>query len=121
MREQTFFKPLFVTVSGLLIWAAHFTVIYAVNALACERLWMAQRVLGMELVPFLILMATLVAAGTLAVIGVLAFLNRTPSLPDAANERTTIFLRKVTITVLALSFVAVIYQTIPAFIVPACG
>lgn len=121
MREQTFFKPLLITVSGLLIWAAHFTVIYAINALACERDWAYERLLGMGYVPFLVLTATLAASVSLAVIGILALLGRAPDLPDVSGARVSAFLRKVTISVVGLSLLAVIYETIPAFMVPACG
>ncbi|HEV7346211.1 MAG TPA: hypothetical protein VGN60_11335 [Devosia sp.] len=121
MREQTFFKPLLASVSGLVIWAAHFGIIYAVNALNCERRWMDQTVLGMGLVPFAITMATIAAVLGLAIIAALAFLDKAPNLPDAANERTSVFFRKLTITVTALALVAVIYQTIPVYVVPACA
>lgn len=120
MREQIFFKPLLFTVAGLLIWASHFTVIYAVNALACERGWADDRVIGMDYVPFMIMVATLVAVGTLALVGVLAYLGRTPDLRDASGVRVSAFLRKLTMTIVGLSLLAVIYEAVPAFIVPTC-
>lgn len=121
MREQTFFTPLLVTVSGLLIWAAHFTLLYAINALSCERVWMHRQVLGMDLAMLLMIAVTLAVVLALVVIGALAALGRTPDLPEAANRRTSQFLRKLTVTVSALSLVAVVYQTAAIFVVPACG
>ena len=88
--------------SGVLIWAAHFGVLYGFTALACAR--------GLGgAVPW-------VAGGaTLAALLGLAWVLRVHR-----RDRGE-FVSWMTLSVAGLALVAVLYETVPFFIVPTCA
>jgi len=109
------------SVAGLAVWAAHFGAIYATNALACERgLASGPGVLGLPFVP------TVVAGLTLAALAVLGLLLRwalarlDPPL-DEGGEAEPRFTRWFAAATSALAALAVLFQAVPALVVPPCG
>ena len=87
--------------SGVLVWAAHFAALYGFTAFACARG-------SPEALPWLTGAATLAALAALAAI---AFIHR--------GGRG--FHAWMTLAVAGLSLVAVVFQTVPLFIVRPCA
>lgn len=106
----------FVAAGGLLIWALHFTLIYAFNTLACTRTFSQKEFGGTPIVPLVVGVATLVSI--FVMIGVLFWVSRN-RLDD--DEDTEHFLKVSTSAVVLLSIIAVFWNAVPAFIVPVCG
>jgi hypothetical protein len=86
--------------AGPLLWAFHFTVIYAFNALACARGFS-------QFVPWVIAAATLVlgAAATLLVL-------------RSSREE---FVDWLSASLAALSLVAILWQALPVLLVSPCA
>ncbi|MDP3418249.1 hypothetical protein [Falsiroseomonas sp.] len=105
---------------GLMLWALHFTLIYAINAFACERGYEAASLFGLPWVPAMIGLATLaillplllILRGTVRTLG-------TPVLEggEAEPRFTTWFAAAVA----GYSLLAVLFQAAPALVLPACG
>ena len=85
---------------GVMVWAAHFALVYGFTALACARGFASAA-------PWVVGAATLVAA--LAALAIIA--------TNASSE----FTRWMTAAIASLALVAVVWEGIPAFIVPTCA
>jgi hypothetical protein len=85
---------------GVVLWALHFTVVYGFTALACARGFGAAA-------PWVVGVATLVAAA-LAIAIIVTHLS---------SE----FTRWMTAALAAFALVAIVWEGIPAFIVPTCA
>lgn len=104
--------------SGLVAWAAQFTIIYGFAAVVCARGYGSLSVLGVGIVPFTILVATLLALGGAGLALLLALRDRGQRSAD--THPTDRFLIDTTLVVSGLSIVAILWQGLPALIVPAC-
>jgi hypothetical protein len=89
-------------IGGILVWAAHFGVLYGFTALACARGFPGA-------VPWVTGVATVAA---LAALGVVAHRLR---------GRRGDFEAWLALAIAGLALVAVLYEAIPLFIVPACA
>ncbi|WP_207536993.1 hypothetical protein [Sabulicella rubraurantiaca] len=103
----------------LLLWGAHFGVIYATHAFACERSFDEARVMG---VPFV--QALVGGATVLALLG-LALLAWAPlarmGLPEAdGGEEEPRFRLWFLFAACCASALAILFQATPAFVLPAC-
>jgi len=105
------FAPL---LAGPLVWAGHFLFVYALNGVRCARPGMEEYWLGIAVASWAIGLAGVLA---LAAIG---WFHRhlRARLPASGDAR---FLRSVAGGLSLLSAVAVIWQTLPVLLVPACG
>jgi hypothetical protein len=84
------------------IWALHFIAVYGVTGLACAR--------GLpQAVPWAIGAATLLALGALALLVWISLKN----LGAFANWMT--------VAMAALALLAILWETVPVFLVPACA
>jgi hypothetical protein len=92
--------------SGVLIWAAHFLVIYATTGIVC-----AKRSSNAELVPWVIGIATVIAFA--AVLGVMR-----SNLRRSANDR---FIHWMAIALAGLALIAIVWEAIPVLLVPICA
>jgi hypothetical protein len=106
--------------AGLVIWAAHFTAIYAVSAFACERGWAARPLFGLPWVAALVGIATVVALTLLA----FAFrpaltAPRAPMLDGGEAEPQ--FTRWFAGSAGVLAALAVVFQALPVLLLPGCG
>jgi len=119
MKEQVIIRPLLVTVFGLIVWAAHFAVIYGFNALACELGLDRQSAFGLTTVPLTISIVTTVALIVLAIFALSVW--KSGSRLEGQQGQTPYFLNRVTITVVAISALAIIFDTIPVYLVGACA
>lgn len=108
------------SVLGLGIWAGHFAVIYAANSVACERGLAEERLLGL---PW---MVTMVGGATLVALAALAFILRAalPGLPRPLYESGEVeprFSRWLAAATAAFAALAVVFETVPALVLPPCG
>jgi hypothetical protein len=108
------------SVLGLVVWALHFALVYAVNALACERDWAGWRPFGLPWVPVAILVLTI---GALAALGLLlrAARGRLAGSWIEGGEAEPGFTAWLAAAAAGYSALAVLFQAMPALLVPACG
>lgn len=106
--------------SGLLVWAAHFGLVYGLNGLACAR---GFGISGDGLGPMLlaILGATLVAAAAEVLIVVSSLAGRGPGIADETDAAVRNFWRWTTCTLAVLSLIAVIWTGVPVFFIEPCA
>ncbi len=109
---------LFWMTSGLVFWAAQFTIIYGVTGVACARGWYHLSLFGLDVVRASIAFATLLALAATALVFWRAFAARQASADDEPSGR---FVETVTLWVCGLSLVAIAYNGLPALILPACS
>ncbi|MDQ4137100.1 MAG: hypothetical protein M3158_13030 [Pseudomonadota bacterium] len=110
-------RLLFAT-GGLIAWAAQFTVIYGLAAIACARGYSDISFVGIGLVPFTILVATVLALAATAL--VMTFAARERRRMDERTDPTNRFLNTTALLVGGLSLVTILWHGLPALIVPAC-
>jgi hypothetical protein len=120
MASRIFTYQTLLVLSGLIIWAVHFLIVYPFNALACVYGLAAAEIVGIGIVPIIIVIVTVLS---LALIGAALFAataGRATEQPqiEAPNQR---FLRFLTVGIGLLSAVAVIWETLPVFMIPPCG
>jgi hypothetical protein len=121
MGDTDFIRKSLFMIGGLLIWGTHFGLIYIFNALACARQFVGMEVLGIGIVPLTVIGTTVIAlAATLAVL-LLAFWRRGPAYASRDDKPVYDFMRYTTITIAALSLVAIAWNGLPALIIPPCG
>ena len=106
---------------GLGIWAAHFGLIYAVHALACERAWITGRPLGITWSQLAIAGLTVVALGALLLVFRAALRRMGPGPWDDGGEREPRFTAWFAAATAVYSALAVVFQAAPALVLPACG
>jgi fatty acid desaturase len=121
MEERGFVSTMLLTVGGLLIWAAHFGLIYAFNTLACTRSFAGTELAGFGAVPFIIVLLTLLALGGAGAVLATAWSGGGFGRPPQDGTATADFLRYMTVAIAIISFVAILWNGIPALAVPACG
>jgi len=102
--------------AGPLIWSAHYLFIYAVNALRCARspallsgMW-----LGFSGAAWMIVMSSLLALIAMGWVVVRQYRRKASAGEPAFHARLTTML-------CLLSAMAVVWQTLPVFMVSACG
>ena len=116
-RAYSRFGPALGRVSApLAVWAVHFLAIYGLTALACARGFAAQRVLGIEVVALGIAVATLIAAAALVLVIARALGGRRRGADDSED-----FLRWMSAAAGALALVAIVWEALPALVVPVCA
>lgn len=99
-----------------LVWAAHFLAIYAFTALACARKDTAGW-FGVGTVPWFVSAATLVAAAVLLLtIGIAVHDGRR----SASSPEPSPFVHWLTAAIAGLVLLAVVWETLPVLLVPAC-
>lgn len=87
--------------AGVLVWALHFAAIYGFTALACAR--------GLaHVVP-----TAIGAASAIALVAVVAIIV-------SGWRRRAHFEHRLSASLAALALLAIVYETIPAWTVPAC-
>jgi hypothetical protein len=115
------FTPTFLYLTAVLvIWAVRFLAAYIFTALACARGWADAAVGALGLVPAVVSLFTLIAA---AGCGAILFhaavhLRRAPRDPAEENVR---FIHIMAGSVAALALLAIIWETLPVFVVPICN
>lgn len=111
------------SMSGFLIWGAHFLFVYGITALACAKRFADVEILNIGIVPFVTGVATVaaLAAAALVLVGALRALpNRAPVRRDETGG-PSVFLRWLTALVAGLSLVAIAWNGLPILLVPVCA
>ncbi len=121
MEERGFIGKMLLMMGGLLVWGAHFTVIYGFNALACARRFAHLEILGLGIVPLVIGAATIVALTSAGALLAVAVYRRGPFRISANGGSSEPFMRYTTIALAALSVVAIAWNALPAYIVWPCA
>ena len=113
--------PAIGALSGLIVWALHFTAIYAATATACDRGGEALCWLGMPLIEAQALAMTLLALAALALVTWLAWRQTRPGgLAGPSSVADPGFLAWVTLATSGLAAVGIVFETLPAFVVHPC-
>ncbi|WP_458094579.1 hypothetical protein [Roseomonas sp. WA12] len=106
--------------AGFLVWAAHFGALYAVHAHACERDMAARHLLGMPWVAVLVVGATVLSLAVLAVLFRLTWPGTGPRGATEAREAEPDFTRWFGATACVMAGFAVVFEAVPALVLPAC-
>jgi hypothetical protein len=105
--------------ANLLIWAAHFGVIYAGSALVCARGGLDASLLGVGVLTWIIGLATLAALAGVLWVGAAAI--REIRCGRHPHGSTPWFLNWVSAGLGGLAVVAIVWEAVPLFIVPPCA
>lgn len=116
MTVSPFTRTFLLIFSGPLIWAVHFLAIYVFVALACARQFADVVWLGAGVAQWAVGMLTLAGVGSVAAVIVLYDRRHDQPGRDAAD-----FVRWTTFTLGALSIGAMVWEAVPAYLVPVCG
>lgn len=106
--------------AGLVVWAGHFTLVYAVTALACERGLLGRSLFGLPLVPALVGLATLLALALLVLLLRPALAGLGTPLTEG-GEAEPRFTRWFAASTTLLATLAVVFEAVPALLLPGCG
>lgn len=118
---MAFTRRLLFLLSGLLVWAAHFGLVYAVTALACARGFSGNSGGGFGVVPLVIAAATGFAVVLQGLVAIAAGRGRGPGIGDEPDTSVREFWRYATVGIAVLGTVAVAWTGVPAFFVHSCG
>lgn len=108
--------------AGFLVWAGHFGTVYAVHAHACERDMAASSLLGLPWVAVLVMSATCLALVVLALLfrrswhGTQVGRRGAPEAGEAEPDFTRWFGAAACI----VAGFAVLFEAVPALVLPAC-
>lgn len=121
MSARTFTWQSLFALAGLLVWFAHFSLIYAVNALVCARGLAAREIGGVGLAPLLIALLTMLALAAVFVIWRKATSAQRARSADAAEAPSADVLRYLAAGSALLGAVAIVWQALPILLVRACN
>jgi type IV secretory pathway TrbD component len=103
--------------SGLLVWGAHFGLVYVITALACARRFYALEWQGIGLVVWVVAIATLAAIASVLAIALPVWRHiRRHGAPDP----TSAFIDWLTVAFGGLALVAIVWEGLPVLLVPIC-
>lgn len=106
--------------SGMLIWAAHFGLIYGLTSLACARGFAETRVFGVTVVSLSIGVVTVIAAlGTLTVIW--QALRRRAVTASGNGLSLPAFTAVMAALIAGLALVAILWEALPVLMLPPCA
>jgi hypothetical protein len=115
------FTPTFAyMLGGLIIWSIRFVGAYSFTAIACSRGWTEELFAGLRLIPLGVGLMTLAAIlGCIAIV-FWALARVRFRAPDVDVEENTRFVHFIAATVAVLALVAMIWETLPVLLIPAC-
>lgn len=108
--SASFTRVFLLMLSGPLVWAGHFLFVYGVTGVMCARPAMLDASMG----PWIVGSASLVCIA--AIVAILVGMRK--SVPRAGEPG---FVPAMTCMLALLSVLAIVWETLPAFIVPICG
>ena len=114
MANRSFLAVLLSMLTGAVIWAVHFTIVYGFTSVACSR------GLGTDAVPLAVAVATGIAALAAAVVMVRSLRRVGPDALDLDQAPARDFIRWITAAVAGLALVAMVLEGLTAALVPAC-
>lgn len=111
MTVSPFTRAALLMFSGPLIWGAHFLALYVFTALVCARDAGHLRWFGAGIVQWAIGLLTLLGV---AVVGMVILRSMHGGKEDS-------FVRWIALTAGGLSVLAMLWEALPAIVIPACG
>ncbi len=121
MRQVAGFSPILGAVASMLVWAVHFLVVYGAQATACARGLAGASLLGLPLIPAMVLGLTLLALAAITWIGLRARHRLRGALSGEEGETQPQFTVWMAAAISLLSALAVLWEAVPALILPPCG
>lgn len=121
MSVRTFTWQSLFALGGLLVWFAHFSLIYAVNAVVCSRGLARVEVGGIGLAPLVIAILTALALLAVFVLWRKAGSPQRAPSADAAETPGAGVLRYLAAGSALFGAVAIVWETLPILIVRTCG
>lgn len=118
---MSFTRRLAFLLSGFLIWALHFGLVYAVTAFACARGFSGNSGGGSGIVTLTIAAATGFAVVLQGSIVICAGRGRGPGIGGEPDTSVREFWRTATAGIAVLGAVAVAWTAVPVFFVRPCG
>ncbi|HEY9280768.1 MAG TPA: hypothetical protein VIP51_11905 [Eoetvoesiella sp.] len=113
--KSRFLRTFLLMLTGPIVWAVHFLFIYAVNGVACARPDLQASWAGSPASSWIIGVGSLLALAAM----VLILLCQRKQMPGAGTEPE--FMLRLGRALCMLSAVAILWETIPVLLVPACG
>lgn len=106
----------------MVVWALHLLVIYSLEGLACARGWPLARIAGMSQFNWLLVLVTVPALAAIAWMMRRGWRDaRDPAGPGgSATARRQRLLAWVAMALAVVSAVAIIFATLPVFMLPPC-
>lgn len=105
---------------GLIAWAVQFTIIYGITSTLCARGWAGVTLLGLGGVQMAILIATLMTFAVTAIL-LMASVRKDRKVSNPPASATDSFMNRASVLFNGLSLVVILWQGIPALILPACA
>lgn len=119
--REGFFAKTMLMMGSLVVWGVHFLGVYIFNALACARGFATMQVLGFGIVPLTVTAFTVVALALIGLIMFVAWRRLGPAAGRHVTEPAGDFMRYITLTLGGLSLLAIVWDGLPALIVPPCA
>jgi hypothetical protein len=112
------------SISSLVVWAAHFAVVYSLVGVGCERGWQRVSFPGTNGLSVLLLAVTLPALVLIAWIGWCGWRGHRKARASEAGDENSgrwRFLGLVTLALAVFAFVSTIMTSVPIMMLPPCN
>ncbi len=119
----SWFRTLLGSISGLIVWAVHFAVVYSLVGIGCEQEWHRMPLVGMNRLTALQIALTLAALALIAWIGWdgwRSYRNADRGGAKREDSGRWRFLSLVTIAIAVLAFVSTIMTAVPIIMLMPC-
>lgn len=112
--------PLVGAIGAMIVWSVHFLAVYGLQAVICARVLADRSAFGFGITTLTVIGLGVVACLAILALGVDAFLRlrRAPMGGEGAHPR---FLALFSVTTALLAGLAVVWETVPALLLPPCG
>lgn len=115
------FSPILGAISAMLVWAAHFLIVYGAQATACARGGAGATLFGQPLVPALVLGLTLLSLLVVAIIGLRAWRRLRSGLSGQEGEDEPQFTVWMAAAISLLAALAIVWEAAPVLILRPCA
>lgn len=115
------FSPILGAISAMIVWAAHFLIVYGAQATACARGGAGATLFGQPMVPALVLGSTALSLVVVGGIGLRAWRRLRSGLSGQEGEDKPQFTVWMTAAIALLAALAIVWEAVPAFILRPCG
>ena len=118
----SWFRTLSGSVSSLVVWAAHFGIVYSLVGVGCDQGWHRMPLAGTNGLTLLLIVLTLPALGLIAWIGWGGWRSHRQAgrHGDGEDKLRWRFLGLITLALAVLAFVATIMTAVPIMMLPPC-
>lgn len=114
MQASPFTHNFLLIFAGPLIWAVHFIAIYGFTGILCARLSARLEWFGIGIVSWGIVVATIIAIAAIGAVYLWAA-------PKRAVQDNRAFIQWMSAALSLLSIIAILWETLPIFLIPACA